>query len=203
MIEVDISLENGFGRLSNESLLFYTYIALNYIYRGLKYIHKSSQHAPILVWQLTVVQRESKTWRNGRTGEGNHIKNIYSNDVTITIYGLVPDYIVGRSTSCRCIKNFDPRSLFLIPTPPWANAKGTVGVKIQSIQWEWSRASQGGAGNAKTTWGRFFWLRLLKQPPPSSNLPNKVCFFHASFEEISSSGSGGPWISSSFKVNLK
>ena len=114
----NISLENGFGRWSNESLLFYTYIALNYIYRGLKYIHKSSQHAPILVWQLTVVQRESKTWTNG-TGEGNHIENIYGDDVTITIYGLVPDYVVGRLTSRHWKKKFDPRSLFLIPTPPW------------------------------------------------------------------------------------
>ena len=114
----NISLENGFGRRNNESLLFYTYIALKYIYRGLKYIHKGSQHAPILDWQLTVVQRESKTWING-TGEGNHIENIYGDDVTITIYGLVPDYVVGRSTS-RCWKRkIDPRSLFLILTPPW------------------------------------------------------------------------------------
>ena len=100
----NISLENGFGKRSNESLLFYTYIALKYIYRGLKYIHKGSQHAPILDWQLTVVQRESKTWING-TGEGNHVENIYSEDVTITIYGLVPDYVVDRLTSCRWKKN--------------------------------------------------------------------------------------------------
>ena len=115
----NISLENGFGRQSNESLLFYTYIALKYIYRGLKYIHKGSQHASNLEWQLTVVQRESKTWING-TGEGNHVENIYSEDVTITIYGLVPDYVVDRLTSCRCKKKFNPRSLFSIPMPPWA-----------------------------------------------------------------------------------
>ena len=54
---------------------FYTYIALNYIYRGLKYIHKDSQHALIGECQLTVVQGESKTWING-TGGGN------GNDVT-------------------------------------------------------------------------------------------------------------------------
>ena len=35
------------------------------------------------------------------TAEGNHIENIYGDDVTITIYGLVPDYVVGRSTSRR------------------------------------------------------------------------------------------------------
>ena len=114
LCNISISLEN---RRSNESLLFYTYIALDYIYRGLKYIHKGSQHAPILEWQLTVVQRESKTWING-TGEGNHIKNIYGDDVTITIYGLVPDYVVGRSTSHCWRKKIDPRCLFLIPMPP-------------------------------------------------------------------------------------
>ena len=121
----NISLENGFGRRSNESLLFYTYMALNYIYRGMKYIHKGSQHTPILEWQLTVVQRESKTWINS-TGEGNHIENIYGDDVTITIYGLVPDYVVGRSTSRRWKKKFHPRSLFLIPTPPWPTKLGTA-----------------------------------------------------------------------------
>jgi len=31
-----ISLENGFGRRGNETLSLYTYISLNYIYRGLK-----------------------------------------------------------------------------------------------------------------------------------------------------------------------
>ena len=44
--------------------------------------------------------------------------NIHGNDVTITIYRLVPDYVVGRSTSPRWKKKFDPRCLFLIPTPP-------------------------------------------------------------------------------------
>ena len=30
-----------------------------------------------------------------------HVENIYGDDVTITIYRLVPDYVVGRSAS-RC-----------------------------------------------------------------------------------------------------
>ena len=39
-------------------------------------------------------------------------------DVIITIYGPVPDYVVGRSTSRRRKKKFDPRCRLLIPTPP-------------------------------------------------------------------------------------
>ena len=79
-----ISLENGFGRRSNESLLFYTYIALNYIYRGLKYIHKGSQHAPILECQLTVVQRESKTWINSTGREIIQLQTTKVNKLSIS-----------------------------------------------------------------------------------------------------------------------
>jgi len=50
---------------------------------------------------------------------------------------------------------------------------------------------QGGPGISKTTWGRFFWLRLSVPLPPTC-LPNKVCFFHASFEENSGCAPGGP-----------
>ena len=54
------------------------------MYRGLKYIHKDLQHVLIVEQQSTVVQGESKTWINS-TWEGNHIKNIHTDDVIITI----------------------------------------------------------------------------------------------------------------------
>jgi len=45
--------------------------------------------------------------------------NKCDDDVIISIFGLVPDYVVGRSASRRWKKKIDPRCRFLIPTPPW------------------------------------------------------------------------------------
>ena len=54
MCDNSFSLRNDFGRQGNESVPLYTYITLN-IHRGLKLIHKDSQHALIVELQLTVV----------------------------------------------------------------------------------------------------------------------------------------------------
>ena len=72
-------------------------------------------------------------------------------DVTITntIYRPVPDYVVGRSTSCCWEKKFDPRCLFWMPTPPWGEQLGDAtefwssdsGLQSHALGflWPWNR----------------------------------------------------------------
>ena len=67
----------------------------------------------------------------------------------------------------------------------------------EHAQWEVARGPQ----ECKNNTGWVFLVKALRTTP--SHLPNKVCFFHTSFEEISSCGPGGPWIFSIFQVNLK
>ena len=66
--------KKAFGRQGNESLPFYIYIALNYIYRELEYIHKGSHHAPIVQYftvPLPFLQESSGILRNPQEWDRN------------------------------------------------------------------------------------------------------------------------------------
>ena len=114
---ISVSLKHRFGRRDNRSLLFYTYIALDYIYRDWNIFTKVCNMPRLWSNNHLCYRGESKACKR-HWGEKSYWKYL-GDDVTITIYRLVPDYVVGRSTSRSWKKKFDPRCFFLIPTPPW------------------------------------------------------------------------------------